>query len=163
MYSGRIVRISFIVRGFFDSPKVGARRRRNTWWHLERTTSLLEPSVQRVDRRPMIKVAVADNLYAYIEVGSESAKVQGTEAPSGRQVISSFTDRTVGQFRSLADSIRAVASDMRTAIDAVAPSEAEIEFGVEAKVETDGLTALIVKGEGSANFKVRLKWVRDNE
>lgn len=111
----------------------------------------------------MIKVAVADNLYAYIEVGSESAKVQGTEAPSGRQVISSFTDRTVGQFRSLADSIRAVASDMRTAIDAVAPSEAEIEFGVEAKVETDGLTALIVKGEGSANFKVRLKWVRDNE
>lgn len=113
--------------------------------------------------RPTVKVQLGEGVFAYIEVDESSAARSGADAPTGRQSIASLADRTVGQFRSLADSIRAVAAEMRTAIDAVAPSEAEIEFGVEATVGTDGLMALIVKGEGSANFKVRMKWVHGDD
>ena len=36
--------------------------------------------------------------------------------------------------------------------------EASVEFGVELGVETGGLTALLVKGTGSASLKVNLVW-----
>jgi ABC-type molybdate transport system substrate-binding protein len=106
-----------------------------------------------MDLRIPAKMKLANNTLVYIEAVSE--------APSGRQAISAETAaEIVGRFESIADSICAVASDLQTALSKVSPNEAEIEFGVDAKVESGGLSALIVKGQGSANFKIKLKWVR---
>jgi len=107
-----------------------------------------------LDRRPIVKIALAGGGFAYIEVSDDAR---------GREMVAAFADKAIGQFRSLADAICNVALDMKQAIKAAAPSEAEVEFGVEAKVESDGIAALFVKGEGSATFTVRLKWVRGDE
>ncbi len=40
----------------------------------------------------------------------------------------------------------------------VGPSKGSVEFGVEVGVEAGQLTALIVKGSGTANLKIALHW-----
>jgi Trypsin-co-occurring domain 1 len=106
------------------------------------------------NQNPIVRIALGNGGLAYIEVSDDV---------HGREAVAAFADKAAGQFRSLADAICSVATDMKQAIEAAAPSEAEVEFGVEAKVESDGIAALFVKGEGSATFTVRLKWVRGDE
>lgn len=106
-----------------------------------------------IEKRNTAKLQLTDNTIVYIETTSESQ--------TGRQAIGAPTaEMVVGKFQSIADSICAVASDLQSALEKVSPTEAEIEFGIDAKVESSGLSALIVKGEGSASFKIKLKWVR---
>ena len=47
---------------------------------------------------------------------------------------------------------------MSEALARVKPDHATVEFGVDASVEAGGLTALIVKGTGSATLKITLEW-----
>jgi Trypsin-co-occurring domain 1 len=63
-------------------------------------------------------------------------------------------------FNGLAESIEAIAERMTAALDKVRPDRASVEFGVDVGVEAGALTALIVKGTGTATIKVTLEWER---
>jgi hypothetical protein len=61
-------------------------------------------------------------------------------------------------FQKVADAITGIAAVIDSAWEAVKPSKAVVEFGIEIGVETGGLTALLVKGTGKSNLKVVLEW-----
>lgn len=62
------------------------------------------------------------------------------------------------KFRGLSDAITDIAKSMAAVIEVVKPESAEVEFGVDATLESGELTALLVKGTGTANVKVTLRW-----
>lgn len=43
-------------------------------------------------------------------------------------------------------------------LQAIKPTRATVEFGIQLAVESGNLTALLVKGTGSASLKVTLEW-----
>jgi|FaiFalDrversion2_1042247.scaffolds.fasta_scaffold23098_2 hypothetical protein len=43
-------------------------------------------------------------------------------------------------------------------LQAIKPARATVEFGIQLAVESGKLTALLVKGTGSASLKVTLEW-----
>ena len=57
-------------------------------------------------------------------------------------------------------SIEAIAARMTAALDRVKPDRAAVEFGIDVGVEAGALTALVVKGTGTATLKVTLEWTR---
>ena len=61
-------------------------------------------------------------------------------------------------FEGLSSSIEAIAERMTAALDRVKPDRAAIEFGIDVGVAPGALTALIVKGTGTATIKVTLEW-----
>jgi hypothetical protein len=63
-------------------------------------------------------------------------------------------------FQGLVESIEAVVQSMNGVLQRVDPKRASVEFGVDVGVESGGLTALIVKGTGSATLKITLEWER---
>jgi Trypsin-co-occurring domain 1 len=65
-------------------------------------------------------------------------------------------------FDGLAESIEAIAERMTAALDKVKPDRAAVEFGLDVGVESGALTALLVKGTGTATVKVTLEWERDH-
>jgi hypothetical protein len=54
--------------------------------------------------------------------------------------------------------LEAIATTLMEPIRKVKPKKASIEFGLEIAVESGKLTALWVKGTGTANLKVTLEW-----
>lgn len=59
-------------------------------------------------------------------------------------------------------SIEAIAARMTAAFDHVKPDRAAVEFGIDVGVESGALTALVVKGTGTATLKVTLEWQRSS-
>ena len=66
-------------------------------------------------------------------------------------------------FQGLADSIEAVTQSMNAVLQRVEPKRASVEFGIDVGVESSGLTALLVKGSGTATLKITLEWERGGE
>jgi hypothetical protein len=61
-------------------------------------------------------------------------------------------------FDGVTDSIEAIAERVTNALSRVRPDKATVEFGIDVGVEAGGLTALLVKGTGTATLKVTLEW-----
>lgn len=61
-------------------------------------------------------------------------------------------------FDGVAHTIRAIASSLHGAWEAVRPDEATIEFGLDATAKTGKLTGLLVEGDGKSSIKVTLVW-----
>lgn len=72
------------------------------------------------------------------------------EAPVGIRDLLSFEGVT--------QSIEAIADSVTAGLERVQPDRAAVEFGVDVGVEAGGLTALLVKGTGTATLKVTLEW-----
>jgi hypothetical protein len=100
-----------------------------------------------LDRSPnsLVKVDLGGNRFIAVEAHNVSP-----ERPVG------IGD--VLPFEGLSNSIEAIAERMTAAFDRVKPDRAAVEFGVDVGVESGGLTALIVKGTGTATIKVTLEW-----
>lgn len=62
------------------------------------------------------------------------------------------------KFRGFVDSITEIAKSVAEAVENAKPDAAEVEFGVDATIESGELTAFLVKGSGTANLKVILRW-----
>ena len=91
----------------------------------------------------------------------------GSERPVFFEAHSVDPEQPVGigkafSFDGLAESIEAIAGRMTAALDKVSPDRASVEFGIDVGVESGGLTALIVKGTGTATVKVTLEWERSH-
>ena len=61
-------------------------------------------------------------------------------------------------FKEVTDSIEGLARAMIGTLKKVKPQAATVEFGLQIGVEAGKLTALLVKGTGSANLKITLEW-----
>ena len=68
-----------------------------------------------------------------------------------------------GKFQKVTQTIQSMAEDLNALYHAAKPSKMAIEFGLEISVESGELTALIVKGSGTANLKVTLEWEKGSE
>jgi hypothetical protein len=64
---------------------------------------------------------------------------------------------------SVSDDIERIAEAVLKPIQEIKPKKATVEFGLQVGLESGGLTALWVKGVGSANLKVSLEWESSDE
>ncbi len=99
------------------------------------------------DKRNLIKA----------RVGGQIVQVEVAGPPSGDQE----TDvgiKDVLSFDGLVDSLGAITEGVTSALQRIKPDKATLEFGVDVGVEAGALTALLVKGTGTATLKITLEW-----
>jgi hypothetical protein len=77
------------------------------------------------------------------------------------QDVSAFTEAL--RFDDLAESVSKIASAMTDALRRAAPDEAEVTFGVDVAVKSGKLTSMIVEGDATAAFQIRLLWKKSAE
>lgn len=83
-------------------------------------------------------------------------KVEAT--PFGEQKVS-FRSRPFQEFiSSLKTIVSEIAGPLREINQAVQPDKMTITLGVDISIESSQLTALIVKGGGSANLEITMEW-----
>ena len=94
-----------------------------------------------------------------------SGHVVSIELEGGRRILVEAMTRgdervsmSMPKFSGFAEAVTDISRAVMAAIDAVKPDSAEVEFGIDASVESGELTALLVKGSGTANLKVTLSW-----
>lgn len=91
-----------------------------------------------------------------VDLGNGLGKVRfEATSKSGYQDVA--TNKTFS-FEEIAQSIEGITTALQSTLMKVKPHKATVEFGVVLTVETGSVTALIVKGNGSANLKVTLEW-----
>ena len=95
-------------------------------------------------RSEVISVKVKENVTVLVEARSFGGE---------REVSDQLFD-----FQSVADTIEAITESIAATINKVKPKKATVEFGVEVRVKSGKLTALIVEGEGKGNLKIALEW-----
>jgi len=62
----------------------------------------------------------------------------------------SFTDVT--------EALEGIAQSITAVWEKVKPSKASVEFGIQIGIESGKITAMFVKGTGSADLKVTMEW-----
>lgn len=67
------------------------------------------------------------------------------------------------QFDDLTNVIKVISGELLTSIKEAKPNKASVEFGLAIGVESGQLTALWVKGQGTAHLKVSLEWESSKE
>jgi hypothetical protein len=65
---------------------------------------------------------------------------------------------TLYPFKEVTDKIESIAQSLLTTFKKVKPHSASVEFGLEVSVESGQLTALLVKGTGTAHLTITLQW-----
>lgn len=79
--------------------------------------------------------------------------VQATVAGGREAVVAgipSFTDVT--------EALEGIAQSITEVWEKVKPSKASVEFGIQMGIESGKITAMFVKGTGSADLKVTMEW-----
>lgn len=96
-------------------------------------------------RTENVKTKLANGTIIQIEATSlgGSAKVANIGLPS---------------FSTVTDAIEGIAESVVSTLQKVKPRAASVEFGLEIGLESGQLTALLVKGTGTANLKITLEW-----
>lgn len=61
-------------------------------------------------------------------------------------------------FASVVPSIVGICKELDSAVGAISPKRATVEFGLRLSMETSGLVAILTKGSVEANLKVSLEW-----
>jgi hypothetical protein len=61
-------------------------------------------------------------------------------------------------FQGVTDAIESIAATVAGMLKNIKPHKGSVEFGIEVAVESGQLTALLVKGAGTANLKITLEW-----
>ena len=99
-----------------------------------------------MDERDIVKADLGDGRVIQVEVTSAG----DPETDVGiRDVLS---------FKGVVDAIDGLTESLMEALRKAKPDKATMEFGVDIGVESGGLTALVVKGTGTATVKVTLEW-----
>lgn len=66
----------------------------------------------------------------------------------------------VKSFKTVTDSIQAIASAITASLEQVKPTKASVKYGLEIRIEQGSLVAAIVRGTGKANLEISLEWER---
>ncbi len=97
-----------------------------------------------VDRTNIIETTLANGATISIDATSLGGKSDVT--------------RSVPSFAGVTQAIEGIATELKDSIDRVKPRKASLEFGLEVAVEAGQLTALLVKGSGTAHLTITLEW-----
>ena len=62
------------------------------------------------------------------------------------------------EFGNVTDTLQEVVEALERVITSAKPTKATVEFGVEVSAGAGKLTALLVKGSGTANLNITLEW-----
>jgi hypothetical protein len=91
-----------------------------------------------------------------VKVKTASGKTIGVEA----MLIGGEEDVAAGMlsFDGVADALDEISRTIVKALDSAKPKKATVEFGLEVALESGKLTAMLVKGSGTASLKVTLEW-----
>lgn len=76
--------------------------------------------------------------------------------PESDVAYSPITDAL--QLDNIRGAIEGIAQLVTQAIEKVAPTKASVEFAIEVGLESGKLTALWVRGTGTANLKIAMEW-----
>jgi hypothetical protein len=82
-------------------------------------------------------------------------RIQATPLGGEQRVAS---PNFVAPFSEITGAVEGIADSMVATLKKVKPRSASVEFGLEIGVEAGHLTALLVKGTGTANLKITLQW-----
>lgn len=96
------------------------------------------------DKSEIVKAELADGTIIHIQA----------TALGGEERV----DFAILPFKELTDAIEGIAKSVVATLEKVKPRRASVEFGLEVGIESGKLTALIVKGSGTANLKITLEW-----
>lgn len=66
----------------------------------------------------------------------------------------------VKSFKTVTDSIQAIASAITASLEQVKPTKASVKYALEIGIEQGSLVAAIVRGTGKANLEICLEWER---
>jgi hypothetical protein len=66
--------------------------------------------------------------------------------------------RSIPSFEGVTEAIEGIAGTLKESLDRVKPRKASLEFGLEVAMESGQLTALLVKGSGTAHLTITLEW-----
>jgi hypothetical protein len=66
-------------------------------------------------------------------------------------------------FKEVTDAVEGIAQSVTASLAKVKPRRATVEFGLQIGLESGNLTAIIVKGSGTANLKITLEWGEVND
>jgi hypothetical protein len=81
-------------------------------------------------------------------------QVEGAASDSGEEEIAN----RIPSFDGFTEALSKIAVSVRAGLAHVQPSRAVVEFGVDVSLESGQLTAMMVKGSGSAHVTVTLEW-----
>lgn len=82
----------------------------------------------------------------------------GSLRPAGGRSLVSAQDDIAQKFASVANVVKNVSKEIYEAAKAAGPAETEVEFSLAIKIEPDGITTMFVRGDASADLKIKLKW-----
>ncbi|WP_431676343.1 CU044_2847 family protein [Kitasatospora sp. KL5] len=82
------------------------------------------------------------------------ASVEGPGGPRD----TGLGDRIAEKVEGFQEALRAVAGNVRDAVEAVRPDEVCVEFGLELAAGKHGIVAAVAGVDGKATFKIALKW-----
>ncbi len=99
----------------------------------------------------VIRIEATPSKASQRKAGKEDVAYGGTD-------VELDVARIPANFDDVAKAIEGIAQSLAPTIERVKPKKASVEFGLEVGAETSGLTALLVKGSGTANLKVTLEW-----
>ena len=94
-----------------------------------------------------IKVALSNTSLLYVEAREISPGSDERDVVDAQRILS---------FEGVRQALEGVAGEVALALERVKPKKASVEFGIEVALESGRLTALLVKGSGTANLKVTL-------
>jgi|SRR5215213_52179 len=114
---------------------------------LKLNTRILRMGGEMEQRRNVVPVQTADGSVVQVQV----TRLGGTEEDVA------ITDR-LPHFDEVGNAIEGLSKSIASSIEKVKPQKASVEFGIEVAVESGQLTALLVKGSGTANITVTLEW-----
>lgn len=99
-------------------------------------------------RTEVIKAELANGTIVYIQV----------TALGGEEEVGF----TLPSFKEVTNAIEGIAESLVMTWKKVKPKKASVEFGLEVGLESGQLTALLVKGTGTTNFKITLEWSNES-
>jgi hypothetical protein len=106
-----------------------------------------------------VPVVLSNGAKIRIEATSPRRTAQGESDASypwggGEREVASIPT----SFDDITKAIEGIAEALSATVARIKPKKTSVEFGLEVVAEASGLSALIVKGSGTANLKVTLEW-----
>ncbi len=102
-----------------------------------------------VNNPPAARIEFDDGTVMY-------AEIEGIAG--GRQLAGANLAQMAGKFETVANAVRNIAKSIKAASEAVSPDKTTVEMKFAFTLGTDGISALLVKGEGSGSIKIVLQW-----
>ena len=101
-----------------------------------------------------------------VKIGSAEFLVEAAESDEFDGGIEPIGAGLPGEFETfdrIRETIEVVSGELVAALEKAKPTEATVEFGINADIKTGKLTGMLVSGGASASLKVTLKWSTSSE